>query len=69
MKELRGQHLTPILLKVSGNGVADTVADAIPPEAASFFQGAMDENRAFSFGDEEALDGLVDALGTWMKTG
>mmetsp|Transcript_75234 Transcript_75234/g.151247 ORF Transcript_75234/g.151247 Transcript_75234/m.151247 type:complete len:378 (+) Transcript_75234:136-1269(+) len=60
--ELDGEHLTPVFVQVSNADIAASAAGSgLPP-----LDGFLDEQGAFSFGDEAALSRLVSALKEWL---
>jgi hypothetical protein len=56
---LPGGHLAPVYFKL---GTDDLDLDEVPPEAFEMAQEAMGGFKSASFGDEDALDGLVDEV-------
>ena len=74
---LRGTHLAPVYLRVSGDELADEVlreaeasgAAAAAPEGLQDTVRSAAAGRAISFGDEESLDALVAALADWLAPG
>jgi hypothetical protein len=60
---LPGGHLAPVYFKL---GVDDLDLNDVPPEAFEMAQEAMGGFKSASFGNEEALNELVDEVCTWI---
>jgi hypothetical protein len=60
---LPGGHLTPVLFKFA---IDDLDLDDVPPEAREMAREAMGGFESASFGDQDALNELVDEVCNWI---
>ncbi|KAL3912753.1 MAG: hypothetical protein SGILL_006761, partial [Bacillariaceae sp.] len=63
---LQGGHLAPVFFQWSMDDVAAFDDQEIPPEAREMAKEAMGGFQGASFGDEAALNELVDAISDWI---
>ena len=61
---LAGFHLSPVFFKLGLDDLEDV--DDIPSEAREMTKEAIGGFQSASFGDEEALEGLVDEICSWV---
>ena len=63
---LQGGHLAPVFFQWSMDDVTSFDDQDIPPEAREMAKEAMGGFQGASFGDEAALNDLVDAICDWI---